>query len=509
VLTGGFGNVAVPAEHQLSDGRVWQQRRGDDVRTGLAELVIEEPWRQEVRGDRDSSTVGPQLRDCPVDPRLGSRGEGRDDRSAEPLSQVGSRPFHVGHRPLVRRPGGRQYERVVRRNRGLADTLREHVDQYRVRAQCRGFAYVRPGGRDRVGDVDVDVVSRREQYRHDDCRSEVPQHVGELRPLDVDVRLDDGELRPQRGDVFAELTDCPSAGRVARAMGTGDEGRRVVHGTSMPAILSGRRRGWLWSIQSGMLGHMAGRDTGRSFGIDIGGSGIKGAPVDLRKGEFAAERVRIDTPEASTPENVIDVVMEVISKFDWDEPFCCAFPAVVHHGVIRSAANVDKSWIGVDLQSELRQRTGQPVVVVNDADAAGVAEGRFGAAAGVDGVVVLTTLGTGIGSAVLLDGALLPNTEFGHIYLEGGKEAEEYAGASVREEKDLSWAAWAGRLQKYYSHLEFILSPELFVVGGGVSKRADKFLPLLDLQTPIVPAKLLNDAGIIGAALLAVEGAPE
>jgi polyphosphate glucokinase len=254
---------------------------------------------------------------------------------------------------------------------------------------------------------------------------------------------------------------------------------------------------------------MARRNSGRGFGIDIGGSGIKGAPVDLKKGEFAAERVRLETPKDSTPENVIDVVLEVVSKFDWKQPFGCAFPGVVHHGVIRSAANLDKSWIGVDLQSELRQQTGQPVVVVNDADAAGFAEGRFGAAAGVDGVVVLTTLGTGIGSAVLLDGALLPNTEFGHIYLEGGREAEEYAGASVREEKDLSWATWARRLQKYYAHLEFVLSPELFVVGGGVSKKADKFLPLLDLQTPIVPAKLLNDAGIIGAALLVEEGAPE
>jgi polyphosphate glucokinase len=254
---------------------------------------------------------------------------------------------------------------------------------------------------------------------------------------------------------------------------------------------------------------MAPRGSGQGFGIDIGGSGIKGAPVDLKQGEFAAERVRIETPEVSNPENVIEVVLEVLSKFDWNAPFGCAFPGVVHHGVIRSAANLDKSWIGVDLASELRRRTGQPAVVVNDADAAGVAEGRFGAAAGIDGTVVITTLGTGIGSAVLLDGALLPNTEFGHIYLHGGKEAEVYAAASGREENHLSWSKWAKRLQKYYSHLEFILSPELFVVGGGVSKKADKFLPLLDLQTPIVPAELRNDAGIIGAAILAVEGAPE
>jgi polyphosphate glucokinase len=259
----------------------------------------------------------------------------------------------------------------------------------------------------------------------------------------------------------------------------------------------------------GNAGPMAGRGNRRGFGIDIGGSGIKGAPVDLSKGELAAERVRIDTPEKSTPENVIDVVLDVLSKFDWDEPFGCAFPGIVHHGVVRSAANVDKSWIGVDLAAELARQNGHRVVVVNDADAAGVAEGRFGAAEGVDGTVVLTTLGTGIGSAVLLDGALLPNTEFGHLYLKGGKEAEEYAAATAREENHLSWAKWAQRLQKYYAHLEFALSPELFVVGGGVSKRADKFLPLLDLQTPIVPAELRNDAGIIGAAILAVEGAPE
>lgn len=254
---------------------------------------------------------------------------------------------------------------------------------------------------------------------------------------------------------------------------------------------------------------MAGRRQKRGFGIDIGGSGIKGAPVDLDKGEFAAERVRIDTPEVSNPKNVIDVILEVLSAFDWDEPFGCAFPGVVHHGVIRSAANVDKSWIGFDLASELRHRTGQPAAVVNDADAAGVAEGRFGAAAGVDGVVVLTTLGTGIGSAVLLDGALLPNTEFGHLYLAGGKEAEKRAAASVREDQKLSWPDWAARLQEFYAHLEFIMSPELFVVGGGVSKKADKFLPRLHLQTPVVPAKLRNDAGIIGAALLAAAGAPE
>jgi len=245
----------------------------------------------------------------------------------------------------------------------------------------------------------------------------------------------------------------------------------------------------------------------RGFGIDVGGSGIKGAPVDLTNGEFAAERVRLDTPEPSTPENVVEVILEVLSAFDWTEPFGCTFPGIVIRGRIRSAANVDKSWVGVDLAAVLGERTGQHVIVVNDADAAGVAEGRFGAAAGVDGVVIVTTLGTGIGSAVLHDGVLLPNTEFGHLHLHG-KEAEKHAAASVREEKGLSWEEWAERLQDFYAHLEFVFSPDLFIVGGGVSKKADRFLPLLDLRTPIVPAGLLNDAGIIGAALLAAEGAP-
>jgi polyphosphate glucokinase len=256
-------------------------------------------------------------------------------------------------------------------------------------------------------------------------------------------------------------------------------------------------------------GTVTARDAIRGFGIDVGGSGIKGAPVDLAKGEFAAERVRLDTPEKSTPDNVIEVILEVLSASEWRAPFGCTFPGIVHHGEVRSAANVDKSWIGVDLAGRLRERTGQHVVVVNDADAAGVAEARFGAAVGADGVVIVTTLGTGIGSAVLLDGVLLPNTEFGHLRLPDGKEAEKYAAASVREEKDLSWHEWAKRLQVFYEHVEFIFSPDLFVVGGGVSKKADKFLPLLDLQTPIVPAGLLNDGGIVGAALLAVEGAPD
>lgn len=240
----------------------------------------------------------------------------------------------------------------------------------------------------------------------------------------------------------------------------------------------------------------------QGFGIDIGGSGIKGAPVDLATGTFAAERVRLDTPSKSTPDKVVEVVLDVLAAFDWKGPFGCTFPGVVRSGVVHTAANVDKSWIGVDLSGILAERTGEQVTVVNDADAAGVAEQRFGAAADVGGVVIVTTLGTGIGSAVLHDGVLLPNTEFGHLYLADGHEAEKRAAASVREEKDLTWEHWAKRLQEFYSHVEDIFSPDLFVVGG-VSKKADKFLPLLSLRTPIVPAALLNDAGIVGAALLA------
>jgi polyphosphate glucokinase len=240
------------------------------------------------------------------------------------------------------------------------------------------------------------------------------------------------------------------------------------------------------------------------FGIDIGGTGIKGAPVDLSAGEFAANRVRIPTPEKSTPKKLIEVVIEVLKECDWSAPFGCTFPGIVRQGVIGSATNVDTSWIGVNLEAELSERTGYQVTVINDADAAGVAEDRFGAAADAEGTVIATTLGTGIGSAILRNGVLVPNTELGQLELHG-MHAEKWAANSIREDEKLSWKHWAHRLQKYYSLLEDLFSPDLFVVGGGVSKKADKFLPRLDLQTPIVPMALLNDAGIIGAALVAGE----
>ncbi|MCD5311611.1 ROK family protein [Kineosporia babensis] len=243
------------------------------------------------------------------------------------------------------------------------------------------------------------------------------------------------------------------------------------------------------------------------FGIDIGGSGIKGAPVDLAEGRFAAERLRIPTPQPSTPGAVADVVAQIVESFGADAgtgPIGVTFPAVIQHGVARTAANVDKTWIDTDVDTLFTARLNRSVHVVNDADAAGVAEARYGAARGVKGTVIVATLGTGIGSAVLLDGKLVPNTELGHLEIEG-HDAETRAADSAREREDLSWEKWAHRLQTYFRTVENLFWPDLFVIGGGVSKKSAKFLPLLDLRTPIVPAELLNDAGIIGAAALAAE----
>jgi polyphosphate glucokinase len=240
------------------------------------------------------------------------------------------------------------------------------------------------------------------------------------------------------------------------------------------------------------------------FGVDIGGTGIKGAPVDLAKGKLAKDRFRVPTPRPATPEAVANVVREVLDHFDWTDEFGCTFPAVVQHGVVRTAANVDRAWIGTDAHKLLGKVTGRKVLVVNDADAAGVAEVRFGAAKDERGVVLLSTLGTGIGSALLVAGRLVPNTEFGHVELDG-HDAETRAAESARERENLSWPDWAGRLTRYFQHLENLLWPDLVVVGGGVSKKSDQWLHLVDTRTPIVPAKLLNNAGIIGAALLAAE----
>jgi polyphosphate glucokinase len=250
---------------------------------------------------------------------------------------------------------------------------------------------------------------------------------------------------------------------------------------------------------------MSAKGSGHPFGIDFGGSGIKGAPVDLKTGEFAQERVRIDTPQPSTPDAVAEVVVELLAKFDEsDGPVGITVPGVVVKGVVHSAANIDKHWIGEDADRLVTDKTGRDVRVVNDADAAGLAEVRYGAAKGRRGLVIVTTLGTGIGSALVYDGVLVPNSELGHLEIDG-HDAEKRAASSVKEREDLSWEQWAKRLTAYYRKLEQLFSPELFVVGGGISKKADHFLPLLDIETEIIPAQLRNAAGIVGAALYASE----
>lgn len=246
-----------------------------------------------------------------------------------------------------------------------------------------------------------------------------------------------------------------------------------------------------------------------ALGIDIGGSGIKGAPVDLRTGEFLEERYKIPTPEKSTPEAVATVVGLIATQFldtlPVDAPIGVTIPGIVKRGVVKSAANIDKSWKGCDGQTLFSATLGRHVHLVNDADAAGVAELRYGAAKGKDGLIILTTLGTGIGIALLYDGVLIPNAELGHIEIDG-HDAETRAAASAKDREGLSYEEWAtGRLQPYYTMLEFLLSPDLFVVGGGVSRKADKFLPLLNLETPIIPATMRNAAGIVGAAALAAD----
>jgi polyphosphate glucokinase len=239
------------------------------------------------------------------------------------------------------------------------------------------------------------------------------------------------------------------------------------------------------------------------FGIDFGGSGIKGAPVDLTTGDFAADRERIPTPQPSTPDAVAGVLVDLLARFPASTAAVgITVPAVVRHGVVGSAANIDDAWIDHDADALFTLATGRDVHVVNDADAAGLAEVTYGAARGRRGLVIVTTLGTGIGSALVHDGVLVPNSELGHLEVEGFN-AESRAANSAREREDLSMPEWAARLRTYYRTLEKLFSPDLFVVGGGISKRADEFLPLLGLDTEIVPAQLRNKAGIVGAALYA------
>ncbi|MET9424176.1 MULTISPECIES: polyphosphate--glucose phosphotransferase [unclassified Streptomyces] len=240
------------------------------------------------------------------------------------------------------------------------------------------------------------------------------------------------------------------------------------------------------------------------FGVDIGGSGIKGAPVDLDRGDLAQERHKVLTPQPSTPDAVADGVAEVVGHFGWTGPVGITFPGVVTSGVTRTAANVDKGWVDKDAASLLSDRLGGlPVTILNDADAAGVAEMTFGAGRGRKGTVIMLTFGTGIGSALFVDGRLVPNTELGHLEL-GGHDAETRASTKAKEDADLTWQHWARRVQKYLAHVEMLFSPELFIVGGGVSRKADKFLPLIEgVRAEMVPAELQNNAGIVGAAMAA------
>jgi polyphosphate glucokinase len=249
--------------------------------------------------------------------------------------------------------------------------------------------------------------------------------------------------------------------------------------------------------------------TTRGFGVDIGGSGIKGCPVDIEGGVLADERIRVPTPQPSTPETVAQAVAEIVGKFGWPGPVGVTLPCVVKQGTAHTAANIDKSWIGTDAQDLFAKYLDRPrsdVVVLNDADAAGLAEMRCGAGVGHGGLVVLLTFGTGIGSAMFVDGKLIPNTEFGHIEVDG-HDAETRAAASVKDELDLSYAEWAPRVSRYIRALESFLWPDLIIVGGGVSRKAHKWLPLLDIRTPITAATLKNDAGIVGAATAAASGA--
>jgi polyphosphate glucokinase len=241
-----------------------------------------------------------------------------------------------------------------------------------------------------------------------------------------------------------------------------------------------------------------------AFGIDIGGSGIKGAPVDLTTGELAAPRSKIKTPRPATTAAVVGVIGQLLGAFDLSPgtPVGIAYPGVVFGGVTATAANLDPSFVGTDLLAAVEAATGWRAHLANDADAAGYAEVHYGAARGVRGKVLVMTLGTGIGSALIFDGALVPNTELGHLEIDG-YDAEKRAAASAREREALSWPDWAARLQRYFSVVDDLLNPDLFVVGGGVSREHGEFLPLLRLRPPIIPAQLRNTAGIVGAAALA------
>lgn len=238
------------------------------------------------------------------------------------------------------------------------------------------------------------------------------------------------------------------------------------------------------------------------LGVDIGGSGLKAAIINTDTGKLTSERYRIPTPQPAKPKSVTTTFKKIVKHFNWSETIGCGFPAVVQHGIVRTASNIDKSWIGINIIELFKKETNNSVYVLNDADAAGIAEMKYGTGQGNQGVVVVITVGTGIGSAFFIEGKLFPNTEFGQ-FLMNGEVAERYAADAIRKKLYLSWKKWAKRFEKYLDHLEILLWPDLIIVGGGVSKKFEKFYEHLNIDTPVVPAKLLNNAGIIGAALAA------
>lgn len=237
------------------------------------------------------------------------------------------------------------------------------------------------------------------------------------------------------------------------------------------------------------------------LGIDVGGSGIKGAPINVKEGKLMAERHRIPTPQPATPEAVAEVISQIVDHFNWKGAVGIGFPAVIMNGVVKTASNIDKSWIDTNAQDLISKRTKLPVVLVNDADAAGLAEIKFGAGKEVDGTVMLLTIGTGIGSALFTNGKLVPNTELGHAYLENGMEAESFAADSVRSSQELDWTEWGTRFNLYLKEIEKLYWPELIIIGGGVSKKFDKYRHTIDIKSDLVMAEQRNEAGLIGAAL--------
>jgi polyphosphate glucokinase len=238
------------------------------------------------------------------------------------------------------------------------------------------------------------------------------------------------------------------------------------------------------------------------LGIDIGGSGIKGAPVDTKTGKLITERLRIPTPQPASPKAIAEMIKEIVDHFNWQGTIGFGFPAVVQNGIVKTASNIDNKWIGLPIEKLFSESTGLPCKVINDADAAGLAEIKFGAGINYNGIIMVVTLGTGIGSAIFNNGQLVPNTELGHVFL-NDKVAEKYAAYSIRKSKNLSWEKWGKRVNKYLVHLEKLFWPEIIIIGGGASKKKDLFFNELKLEAKVIEAKLLNNAGIIGAALAA------